>query len=315
MIDNCLQYINENKLFDKNSKILLALSGGIDSVCLADLLFRLGYNMEFAHCNFNLRGQESEDDQDFVEQLSLKYKIPFHTVSFDTIDYAKKNKISIQMAAREQRYYWLEKIRTNINADFIAVAHNLDDNIETFFINIIRGSGIKGMLAIQNKYHFIVRPLMFSARNEIVAYVVSNDLKFREDSSNISDKYLRNNIRHNIIPLIKNINPSIGKTITKEISVLTNINSIYKSSVDHAIKDILETTEKGFKIHIKKINSLSPLKPYLYEIFSSYGFTDIESIYDILECSISGKKVFSNSHILLFDREYIFIENIEKKNN
>jgi tRNA(Ile)-lysidine synthase len=315
MIDSCLQYINENKLFDKNSKILLALSGGVDSVCLADLLFRLGYNMEFAHCNFNLRGQESEDDQDFVEQLSLKYKTPFHTVSFDTIDYAKKNKISIQMAAREQRYYWLEKIRTNINADFIAVAHNLDDNIETFFINIIRGSGIKGMLAIQNKYHFIVRPLMFSTRNEIVAYVVSNDLKFREDSSNISDKYLRNNIRHNIIPLIKNINPSIGKTITKEISVLTNINSIYKSNVDHAIKDILETTEKGFKIHIKKINSLSPLKPYLYEIFSSYGFTDIESIYDILECSISGKKVFSNSHILLFDREYIFIENIEKKNN
>ena len=315
MIDSCLKYINDNKLFDKKSKILLALSGGIDSICLADVLIKLGYNIEFAHCNFNLRGQESDDDQDFVKQLSLKYKIPFHTISFDTLDYAKKNKISVQMAARDQRYYWLEKIRININADFIAVAHNLDDNIETFFINIIRGSGIKGMLAIQNKYHFIVRPLMFSARNEIVAYVVSNDLKFREDSSNISDKYLRNNIRHNIIPLIKKINPSIGKTITKEISILTNINSIYKSVVDIVIKDFLETTERGFKIKIKKVNSLSPLKPYLYEIFSPYGFTDIGSIFDILAHSISGKKILSNTHALLFDREYIFIENIEKKNN
>ena len=313
MIDSCLKYINDNKLFDKKAKILLALSGGIDSICLADLLFSLGYNMEFAHCNFNLRGQESDDDQDFVKQLSLKYQTPFHTVSFDTIDYAKKNKISVQMAARDQRYYWLEEIRANINADFIAVAHNLDDNIETFFINIIRGSGIKGMLGIQNKYKFIVRPLMFSSRNEIVSYVVDNALKFREDSSNVSDKYLRNNIRHNIIPLIKNINPSIGKTITKEISVLTNINNIYKSVVDNAINDILENTARGFKIQIKKINSLSPLKPYLYEIFSPYGFTDVESIYDVLECAISGKKILSNSHTLLFDREYIFIENIEKK--
>jgi len=315
MIDSCLKYINQNKLFDKKSKILLALSGGIDSICLADVLFRLDYSIEFAHCNFNLRGQESNDDQDFVKQLSLKYKIPFHTVSFNTANYAKKNKISVQMAARDQRYCWLEKIRTSINADFIAVAHNLDDNIETFFINIIRGSGIKGMLGIKKKYNFIVRPLMFSARKEIVSYVVDNNLNFREDSSNISDKYLRNNIRHNIIPLIKNINPSIGKTITKEISVLTNINSIYKSVVDPAIKDILETTERGFRIQIKKINSLSPLKPYLYEIFSPFGFKDIEAIYNVLECFKSGKKLFSNTHRLLFDRKYIFLENKEKNNN
>ena len=312
MIDSCLKYINENKLFDKKSKILLALSGGIDSVCLADILFRLGYNMEFAHCNFNLRGQESNDDTYFVKQLSLKYKIPFHTVSFDTADYAIKNKISVQMAAREQRYYWLEKIRTDIAADFIAVAHNSDDNIETFFINIIRGSGIKGMLGIQNKYNFIVRPLMFSARKEIASYVDVNGLKFREDSSNMSNTYLRNNIRHNIIPLIKEINPSIGKTITKEISILGNINSIYQSVMDHAINDVLETTENGFRIQIKKIDSLLPLKPYLYEIFSPYGFTDVQKIYDILECAKSGKKILSNTHTLLFDREYIFIENLKK---
>ena len=171
MKNNFLHYIHENKLFDTKSKILLAISGGIDSVCLADLLIRSGYNVEFAHCNFKLREEESDQDEIFVSDLANKNKIPFHHISFDTNHYALSNKLSIQMAARELRYEWFEKVRREISADYIAIAHNQNDNIETFFINLINGTGLKGLRAIQNKNNFIVRPLMFASRNQIEEYV------------------------------------------------------------------------------------------------------------------------------------------------
>ena len=157
MKNNFSHYIHEHKLFDTKSKILLAISGGIDSVCLADLLIRSGYNVEFAHCNFKLREKESDQDEIFVSNLANKYKTPFHHISFDTNHYALRNKLSIQMAARELRYEWFEKVRREISADYIAIAHNQNDNIETFFINLINGTGLKGLREIQNKNNFIVR--------------------------------------------------------------------------------------------------------------------------------------------------------------
>tara|TARA_B110000263_G_scaffold244304_1_gene252140 strand:+ start:3978 stop:5288 length:1311 start_codon:yes stop_codon:yes gene_type:complete len=305
-----LKYISENDLFDKNAKILLALSGGVDSVCLADILVKLNFNVEFAHCNFNLRGEESHEDQDFVKKLSVLYDVPFHTISFDTNKYASQHKMSHQMAAREQRYIWFEKIRSRISADFIAIAHNYDDNIETFFINIIRGTGIKGLLGIKNKNNFIVRPLMFADRDEIVRYVESNDLKYREDSSNSSDKYLRNNIRHNLIPLLKEMNPSIGKSISKEISILDNINRVYKKTIHKVLNEIIINENDRIRISKEELLSLSPLDVYIYEIFSPYGFSDIKSICNSINQD-SGKQFFSSTHKLLIDREYIFLS----KNN
>ena len=307
-----LKYITKNSLFDKKSKILLALSGGIDSICLADLLVTLNYDVEFAHCNFQLRGIESNQDQHFVKSLSIKYKVPYHTINFDTKEYALQHKVSHQMAARQQRYVWFEKIRSKVSADFIAIAHNSDDNIETFFINIIRGSGIKGLLGIKNKINFIVRPLMFSSRDDIVKYVTNNNLKYREDSSNSSDKYLRNNIRHNLIPLLKEMNPSIGKSISKELSILNNINSVYKEAIQKNLNKIIINENDRIIISKVKLLSLSPLDVYIYEIFSPYGFSDLKNISNTITKG-SGKQFFSPTHKLLLDREYIFLSKIIEK--
>lgn len=310
MKNNFLHYIHENKLFDTKSKILLAISGGIDSVCLADLLIRSGYNVEFAHCNFKLREEESDQDEIFVSDLANKYKIPFHHISFDTNHYALSNKLSIQMAARELRYEWFEKVRREISADYIAIAHNQNDNIETFFINLINGTGLKGLRAIQNKNNFIVRPLMFASRNQIGEYVKSKSLNFREDSSNKSKKYQRNKVRHDLMPLLKQINPSIENTIADEIEIIKNTYSIFKEQVDRVVKEISCQTDDGIKISKNKLIKLEPIDTYLYEILNVFGFTDLKSIKNSI-LSNPGKQFFSKSHRLLIDREFVFIEKVE----
>ena len=310
MKNNFLHYIHEHKLFDTKSKILLAISGGIDSVCLADLLIRSGYNVEFAHCNFKLREEESDQDEIFVSDLANKNKIPFHHISFDTNHYALSNKLSIQMAARELRYEWFEKVRREISADYIAIAHNQNDNIETFFINLINGTGLKGLRAIQNKNNFIVRPLMFASRNQIGEYVKSKSLNFREDSSNKSKKYQRNKVRHDLMPLLKQINPSIENTIADEIEIIKNTYSIFKEQVDRVVKEISCQTDDGIKISKNKLIKLEPIDTYLYEIFNVFGFTDLKSIKNSI-LSNPGKQFISKSHRLLIDREFVFIEKIE----
>ena len=310
MKNNFLHYIHEHKLFDTKSKILLAISGGIDSVCLADLLIRSGYNVEFAHCNFKLREKESDQDEIFVSDLANKNKIPFHHISFDTNHYALSNKLSIQMAARELRYEWFEKVRREISADYIAIAHNQNDNIETFFINLINGTGLKGLRAIQNKNNFIVRPLMFASRNQIGEYVKSKSLNFREDSSNKSKKYQRNKVRHDLMPLLKQINPSVENTIADEIEIIKNTYSIFKEQVDRVVKEISCQTDDGIKISKNKLIKLEPIDTYLYEILNVFGFTDLKSIKNSI-LSNPGKQFFSKSHRLLIDREFVFIEKIE----
>ena len=307
MRNNFLNYIDEHKLFDFESKILLAISGGIDSVCLADLLVKSGYNIEFAHCNFNLRKLESDQDEIFVSNLANKYKIPFHHISFDTNNYASSNKLSVQMAARELRYKWFEKVRQEISADYIAIAHNQNDNIETFFINMINGSGLKGLRAIQNKNNFIVRPLMFASRNQIEEYVKSESLNFREDSSNISKKYKRNKIGHDLMPLLKQMNPSIENTISEEIEIIRNTYSIFKEQINRVVKEVSCQTDDGIKISKKELIKLEPIDTYLYEIFNVFGFTDLKSIKNSI-FSNSGTQFFSKSHQLLIDREFLFIE-------
>ena len=308
-----LKYINENELPKNDSKILLAISGGIDSICLAHLLIELEYKVEFAHCNFKLRGKESDDDVLFVKNLALSYNVPFHYLSFDTKEYSNKHKISIQMAARELRYKWFRNLRKEISADYIAVAHNLDDRIETFFINIIKGTGIRGAISMRSKNNFIIRPIMFASRDEIISYAKKNKLKYREDSSNISEKYLRNKIRHKIIPLLREMNPSIDKTIDNEISILEDTFSIYNDSIESVFKKIVVNTNNGYKILQAELLKLNPLKAYVYEFFQRFGFTDFDAITSSIGKE-SGVQFFSKSHKLLIDREYVIVEKISKEN-
>ena len=209
--------INKNTLLNKTDKLLLAFSGGVDSLVLADLLHKAGYNIELAHCNFQLRGQEAKDDTAFCENFAKSINTKFHVIYFDTKAYAAEHKLSIQMAARELRYNWFKSLKVEHSFDFILTAHHANDNVETVFVNLIRGTGIKGLQGIPEKQNDIVRPLLFATKDEIKDYAIKNKLVFREDSSNQEIKYKRNFIRHQIIPELKKLNPALEETFSTSI--------------------------------------------------------------------------------------------------
>ena len=227
-----LSFIQKEKLFNKTDKILLTVSGGIDSVVMCELFHKAGLKFGIAHCNFQLRAKESDADEFFVEELAEKYKVQFHSSAFDTSAFAKKNKQSIQVAARELRYQWFEEIRTQFDYKYIATAHHQDDSIETFFINLIRGTGISGLHGILPKQREIIRPLLFCTKNEIEIFSKKNKLKHREDRSNASDKYTRNKIRHKVIPVLKELNQNIENTIINDIERLKAVELIYKREIE-----------------------------------------------------------------------------------
>jgi len=305
-----LSYIQKEKLFKKTEKILLTVSGGIDSIVMCELFHNAGFKFGIAHCNFQLRNKESDADELFVEQLAEKYHVQFHSISFDTSAFAKKKKLSIQLAARELRYQWFEEIRSQFEYNYIATAHHQDDSIETFFINLIRGTGISGLHGILAKHGKIVRPLLFCTKNEIEIFAKKNQLKHREDSSNASDKYTRNKIRHQIIPLLKALNPNLENTITKDMERLKNVELIYRSAIAKAFAKISKTEKGGVSISIQKLKKLSPINTYLYEFLKPFHFNaaTAEEILSVLD-SVSGKQFFSTTHRLIKDRAFLLIEN------
>ena len=233
-------YIKQQQLFLKDDKLILAISGGADSVCLMHILLELDVYFELAHCNFKLRAKESDDDEQFVRQLANKNELTLHCKSFDTQEYANQNKLSIQMAARDLRYSWFNELLKSENAKYIAVAHHQDDAIETFFINLIRGTGISGLLGIPEKKSNIVRPFLNMSRSDIEEYLEAKKQTFREDSSNTSVKYLRNKIRIQLIPLLEEMNPKIKDTIKNEIDILKDTSSVFS----HHIKSVRNTLIK-----------------------------------------------------------------------
>ena len=307
MLKKVNQYIESNSLFSNSDKLVLALSGGIDSICLLDVLVKLGYDIVIAHCNFSLRGKESDKDQKFVLDIAKKYNIKTYTRNFNTLDYSAKNKISIQMAARDQRYLYFEEVRVLSNSKYIIIGHNSNDNIETFFINLTRGTGVKGLTGIKNKKDRIVRPMLSIDRVEISDYIANNNLKYREDSSNISDSYLRNNLRHNILPMFKSINPSFSKTILNEINILNGVYDIYQIKIKEDLEKIKIETDCGFKISCSKILETNYTELYLYELFSPFGFNDVKSIYQTIVENKSGKFFVSDKYILNIDRDDIIL--------
>ena len=307
-------YIIEKSLFSKENKLILGISGGADSVCLMHLLLELDYNFELAHCNFNLRGDESNEDEIFVRKLAKEYQLELHVKHFDTQNYANENKVSVQMAARDLRYAWFYDLLLSENAKYIAIAHHANDDIETFFINLVRGSGLKGLLGIKAKIDSIVRPLMAVSRAEIEQFLKKNDISFREDSSNTSLKYLRNKIRHELMPLLTEMNPSIQKTISDEIKVLEGVAEVYYKQIEWVKKEMIQNEEATIQLKISDLLALKPINNYLYELLKPYGFSTIDRIVESLKGQ-SGKQFLSSTHKLLVDREFIFISELDIKQN
>lgn len=310
MVSAIKQFIVNRNLCDTNHRILIAVSGGIDSVVMLDLLLKVGYDISIAHCNFKLRGDESDEDEDFVVELAKKYQVELFAKSFDTGEYARKNKCSIQEAARELRYEWFDELVKINKIDRIAVGQHLDDQVETFFINLFRGSGVKGLKSIPVKRGKVIRPLMFTSRKEIEDYAKENRLEFREDSSNKSDKYLRNKIRRKLLPVLADVNPSYQDDITKSLKYLEEDNQIMQSLLSDWRKEIIGKDSGNLKIKISTIKDLSHLKTFY--LLKDFGFSrDVsDQITESLQSQKSGKLFYSTTHQLLIDREFLILKEI-----
>ena len=311
MIDDFQKYITVHNLCLKNDKLLLGISGGIDSIVMMHLFRMSGYKMALAHCNFQLRGEESDNDEAFVQALAENYQLPIHTTRFNTQEIASKEGISIQMAARDLRYEWFDELRQKHSYDYIAIAHNKNDLIETFLINLARGTGIKGLTGIKEKSGTIIRPLLFASRKMIDGFCHENNFEYREDSSNKTTKYSRNLIRHEIIPTFETINPSFIDTMTENINKLKNTEKIYFQTIQKTQDEITDEQDKKIYFSIEKIKKLEPVETYLFEFLAPYGFSNTQ-INDIITSfdGISGKQFFSPTHRLIKDRSNLILEEI-----
>lgn len=307
-------FINTHKLFSPDQKVLLTVSGGKDSVCMEALFHQEKFIYGIAHCNFSLRNEESNADEDFVKSLAKNHNVPFYTKRFETAAFAKKNKISIQMAARILRYEWFEELRKENAFDYIATAHHKNDDIETYFINLLRGTGIAGLSGIQEKNNKIIRPLIFADKNQIEEFIAQNKIAYREDSSNSSDKYIRNKIRNKILPLLKEINPNVENAVSEDISILRDYHSISQKVIADLSSKIV--TRKATHVEIKKINisKLQPQQTLFYEFLKefNFSFSVTKEILYALDKE-SGKRFYSPTHRLILDREHLLITKIKTK--
>lgn len=313
MLKKFKTYIKENHLCKKKDKILIATSGGVDSVVLLDLFVKAGYQVVIAHCNFNLRNQESDNDEQFVKTLAEKYRVKLHVKSFDTIKFAKDEKLSIEMAARNLRYHFFYELLNEFSYDYIATGHHLNDAIETVFLNLTRGSGLKGLTGIKNKNGKIIRPLLFATRGNIEKYALNQNLSYRNDSSNESDKYMRNIIRKYAIPAFKKINPTFEKTMEKNIRNLDQSYQIYCDNVERIKNQIVKYKPHKTKINIERFLRYNQQETLLFEIVKDYGFNgdQIPKIIDAIHTA-PGKMFYTKTHQLLVDREFIKVEALEK---
>ncbi|MFV0531243.1 MAG: tRNA lysidine(34) synthetase TilS [Flavobacteriales bacterium] len=300
-------HLVQNFSFLKKKKILIALSGGIDSIVLTHLFYNLKYDIAVAHCNFKLRGQEADQDQEFCKSLAETLQIPFYTIDFNTKKYAVNQKKSIQMAARVLRYEWFEKIMEENNYDFLATAHHLNDNLETFLINLSRGTGLKGLTGIPEKENKIIRPLLLFSKEEIKKYAASQKLKWREDYSNQEEKYLRNHIRLNVVPELEKTKDSFLNQFQQTLDYLKQYQLLVENCIEKVLEKIILKKEKGEIIFdVNRLLKLNPLETYLHLIFSPYGFLETKDLVNVLK-STSGKQLFNHQYRIIKNREQLFL--------
>ena len=310
MLDLFSKYIDKELAFIKDKKLLVAISGGLDSVVLAHLCAQLQLNISLVHCNFNLRGNESDEDESFVLQLAEDLELEVFVESFETETYAQEHKISIQMAARELRYVWFEELASQLHYDYILTAHHADDNLETFLINLSRGTGLDGLVGIPEKNGKLVRPLLPFSREEIQIFAGKNQIKWREDSSNASTKYLRNKLRHDVIPKLKAVNPQFLQNFSKTQQHLRESKQFLDSISEKIAGKVVDRVDGDVRyFNIEKIKSFNHFKTVLYQLFKDCGFNQWNDIEELLDAQ-TGKHVLSKTHRLLKNREYLVLSNL-----
>jgi len=314
LYEEFLSYKRDHNLFGNDDKVMLGVSGGIDSMVMLHLFLKLGTNIGVAHCNFSLRNSESDRDEEFVKDFSDKKGVPFYTTRFNTKEYSARNGISVQMAARELRYSWFEKIREENNYDFIAVAHNRTDNVETLLINLIRGTGITGLSGIKPASNRIIRPVLFASRNKIEEYAGQNKILFREDKSNSETKYTRNKIRHQVLPLLKEINPSVEQTLDETAVKLAGFDKIVTDYINGLRVQLSVKRDDAIIFNIEKLSEIKGNRALIYEIFSPYGITGATSgdLANILAGG-TGKQVFTKTHRMVVNRNELLVSPLETK--
>ena len=310
MLDKFLSYINQEKLFLPTDKILLAVSGGMDSMAMVQLFRNANIQIGIAHVNHNLRGEESQQDEDFIKNYCEAYRLPFFVTSIDPKTFERQN---MHEKARQIRYDFFEKIKTAHNYQYVATAHHQDDIVETFFMNLSRGSGLKGLSSIPSKRQHIIRPLLFATKEEISDYVPPENIPYHEDSSNASDKYLRNSIRHHILPAIYDIDPRARQGIPQSIANIKSSNDLLNELTDILKGKIVKNQKNEIIIDLKEIKILENATSFLYQIIQEYGYNYDQCI-DILSVHNQNSQFFiTKSHEAILDRNRLYIHPIQVK--
>jgi len=308
MVNQFLKFIHEQNLFHSPQRILLAVSGGADSMLMLHLFQKAGFSIAVAHCNFNLRGAESNEEEEFVVNYCDQHNLTLHVEHFNTSEFALQEGLSIEMAARDLRYEWFNRLLDQHEYDYLATAHHQDDVIETFLINLSRGSGIKGLSGIQPKSYRIIRPMLFTNHAEIIDYCKQSSISYKTDSSNLDSIYKRNLIRNQILPLLEKVNPAFRKNALKTIGNLHETEQLFQQRLIEIKSSIYSEDEQGALIHIEKLLNVTPLRTILFELIRPFGFQS-EQIQDIIDSlgKESGRKFFSDNYRIVKDREFLII--------
>lgn len=296
------------------ARVLVAVSGGVDSVVLSHLCRKAGLDFAIVHCNFHLRDQESDRDENFVRNLARQYGVGVFVRDFDTTLYAAQERISIQMAARDLRYAWFDQLIKEENFSGVLTGHHADDNLETFLINFVRGTGLQGLCGIPPSNGPVLRPLLPFSRKQIETYADDNELSWCEDSTNASDKYLRNRLRLDVIPVLKELNPQMLQGFHKTLEYLQQSTSIIENYTGAIFSKVANPHTFGYSFDIPQLKSIPNTKAILYELFRTFGFTQWEDIYDLLEAQ-PGKVVVSPTHRLIKDRDQLLLTQLGEQND
>ena len=308
MLQKVQSYIEKHQLLTRERPIIVGVSGGTDSVVLLHILMSLGYKCLIAHCNFHLRMEESDRDELFVRNLAKELKVAYYSVDFETTKYADEHKISIEMAARDLRYAWFYELLNINDAQAITVAHHADDSIETMLMNLVRGTGLRGLTGIQPRNLKVIRPLLCCTRLEIETYLVRHDLDHIEDSTNAHSDFKRNKFRNEVLPLLTELNPSIRQTLYDSLKRFEGNLVIYQQAIDILTQEIVQGDAGLIKMDIENILKQVHIPTIMYELLHPYGFGSalIEQITESL-VGESGKLFYSDTHRLLKDRKYLLI--------